>query len=82
MDIRQFDVDGKTICPNCNKHFYPVLGERNPYIMIQEQFPDAKPWQREQLVSGICSQKCWTEYLGIPSKRQHAKVKAKTRKTR
>ena len=27
--------------------------------LIQVEFPNAKPFEREQLVSGICSDKCW-----------------------
>ena len=66
MDARKFDEKGKTICPECGKHFEPILGERDPYRKIQDQFPNAKLWEREQLVSGICSQKCWSEHLGMP----------------
>jgi hypothetical protein len=51
-------------CPNCNKHYVPVLKRKHPEIPIQREFPQAKAWEREQHISGICSDKCWNEYLG------------------
>jgi hypothetical protein len=60
-----------TTCPNCFKVYTPVLGSRkHPELLIQEEFPDAKPWQREQLQTGICSDACWDEYLGVPNPRK------------
>jgi uncharacterized Zn finger protein (UPF0148 family) len=64
MDARMKDKDGKTICPACGKHYIPVLGERDGTRMIQEQFPNATPSEREQLVTGICSDRCWRKYIG------------------
>lgn len=53
-------------CPNCGKVYKPVLGDRqHPDLLIQEEFPTAKPWEREQLVSGLCSDKCWNQFLGV-----------------
>lgn len=54
------------ICPNCNKEYEPILkridgDDRN----IQEQYPNTPAWQREQLISGICSDKCWNKFLGM-----------------
>jgi hypothetical protein len=56
----------KRKCPNCNKEYETEL-ERPPLDTrsIQEIFPNSKPYQREQLITGICSDKCWNEYLGI-----------------
>jgi len=53
------------ICPNCKKKYKtdldrPVGDDRS----IQDIFPNATADQREQLVSGICSDRCWREYLG------------------
>ena len=53
------------ICPCCKKEYVPELGERDNSKLIQDQFPNAKPYQREQLVSGICSDECWDKYLGV-----------------
>lgn len=50
-------------CPNCNKEYEPVL-IRNDCRPIQLQFPNEPSWKREQLISGICSDKCWDEFLG------------------
>lgn len=58
------DEEGMVLCPHCDKRYKPVLkrlDDRN----LQEQYPNAERWEREQLISGICSQKCWDEYLGI-----------------
>ena len=54
----------KLTCPACGKVYEPVLGERKTCDLIQVEFPDAEPWQREQLLSGICSDECWDNFLG------------------
>jgi hypothetical protein len=68
MDSRRKDKDGLTICPQCERHYTPELGERqmakNPGKCIQDIYPNAKPYQREQLVTGLCSDACWDNYLG------------------
>jgi hypothetical protein len=48
------------ICPICQKVYTPVL-QRIPgdNRLIQEVFPNATEIEREQLLSGICSDKCW-----------------------
>lgn len=67
MDLRNKDSKGRTICPECKTHYFPELGERrHPGVTIQQEFPNALPWQREQLLSGICSDKCWDNYVGVP----------------
>jgi len=53
------------ICPNCKKEYIPSLGKRKTNKLIQVEFPNAEPWEREQLLTGICSDKCWDEYLGV-----------------
>lgn len=58
--------DGSVTCPNCKRQYFPVLGERKrPDLCVQAEFPGAKPYQREQLITGLCSDKCFVEYLGI-----------------
>ena len=58
--------DGSVTCPNCKKQYFPVLGERkHPDMCIQDEFPNAKPFEREQLLTALCSDKCWDEYLGV-----------------
>lgn len=52
-------------CPNCRAVYKPILGERkHPELLIQEEFPNAQPWEREQLISGICSNACWKQFIG------------------
>lgn len=51
-------------CPNCSREYAPDLPPRKANTVIQEEFPNATPMQREQLITGICSDKCWNEYLG------------------
>jgi hypothetical protein len=72
MDARCKDGEGLTICPVCGKHYRPYLEVcedallRKPRKSIQEIFPDgiATPAQREQMLSGICSDECWNKFLG------------------
>ena len=59
------EAEDKIICPNCKKQYIPIL-ERKTDKCIQNEYPNAPKWQREQLISGLCSDKCWNEYLGIP----------------
>ena len=66
MDTRRKDENGLTICPSCGKAYSPVLGERDPDMCIQDQFPNATKIEREQLVTGICSQECWDKTFGLP----------------
>ena len=65
MDVRQKDERGLTICPNCKKRYTPELPEReqNDRRAIQEIYPHSKPYQREQLLTGLCSDRCWKQYL-------------------
>ena len=51
-------------CPNCGKIYVPVL-KRKDVKPIQEQYPNAPKWQREQLISGICSDWCWKQFLSM-----------------
>lgn len=62
----RIDEQGLHICPFCDKHYKPEL-EKPPCDdrKIQEIFPNATPAQREQYVTGVCSQECWNENLGI-----------------
>ena len=55
------------ICPNCKKEYETVL-ERKTDKLIQQEFPDKPRWMREQLISGICSDECWENFLGLPKR--------------
>jgi len=69
------------ICPACGKEYTPILKRKKPWLSIQDEFPNAPSWQREQLLSGICSDKCWDKFLG-PEERKKPKSKPKTKKCR
>jgi hypothetical protein len=59
------DDNGLVVCPNCNKQYKPDL-ERKTNNPIQAEYPKATKEQREQLISGLCSDKCWNSFLGFP----------------
>jgi len=62
------------ICPNCTRKYIPILAKRPDFEaknlqwklereLIQKVWPYASSIQREQLQSGLCSDKCWDEYV-------------------
>lgn len=61
-------------CPNCRKTYTPELLQQpdaqvklmqwKSGTLIQRVWPQATPAQREQLITGMCSDKCWNEFLG------------------
>ena len=66
MQIAQEEAS-KVRCPACGKVYKPTLGMRDPNDnrLIQEIYPNATPEEREQRVSGCCSDECWDKWLGI-----------------
>jgi len=53
-------------CPFCGTEFETILTRPiGDDRSIQNIFPLAPPWQREQLISGVCSDECWNKSLGI-----------------
>jgi hypothetical protein len=64
MDSRRKDDKGNTICPQCGVSYKPILGERDDTILIQHQFPNATKEEREQLITGLCSDRCWKRFIG------------------
>ena len=61
-----------TTCPQCEKVYVTELerpeGDNRP---IQQIFPDAPRWMREQIISGICSQRCYNLYcFGVDSDKE------------
>jgi len=54
------------ICPNCGREYetdFEAPDPRDPRL-IQKIYPDAEPYQREQLKLGYCSDKCFDESIG------------------
>ena len=64
MNFNLIDDDGLILCPNCKKWYKPIL-TRVEGELIQVSHPQATKEEREQLISGLCSSKCWNEFLGI-----------------
>lgn len=55
----------KQRCPNCGKEYETELNKpEGDDRCIQDIFPNEPAWKREQLLTGLCSDKCWNEYLG------------------
>ena len=66
MDFRTLDEKGLTVCPQCGKHYKPKLERaKDDNRCIQEIFPTARKYEREQLITGLCSDECWKRYLHI-----------------
>ena len=63
------------LCPNCKKLYSPTLLRKHPEVPIQQEFPDAKPIEREQHISGLCSDKCWNEFTGLGGLNENTKRK-------
>jgi len=52
------------ICPNCKKEYTPKL-KRIKGELIQVTYPNATREEIEQLISGLCSNKCFNEFIGV-----------------
>ena len=56
-------------CPECKKIYKPILiRPRGDSRCIQDIFPETPRYQREQLLSGLCSNTCWKWYTGHTDK--------------
>lgn len=64
-----------TVCPQCKKRYVPDLltspdaadkNARRAEEFVREIWPDSSLEQREQLLSGICSDECWDAYWEKP----------------
>jgi hypothetical protein len=53
------DTQGRHLCPNCDKHYEPDFDSK------EDAKENGEDYQAEQYISGLCSNKCWNEYLGI-----------------
>ena len=56
----------KKQCPVCKKIYETILKEPiNDNRNIQEIYPNALAYQREQLITGICSDECWDKLTKV-----------------
>ena len=68
------DNDPEVQCPACAKIYVPDLAKEPDWEsklllwkggqLIQRVWPDANPYQREQLQTGVCSDECWDKFVG------------------
>lgn len=54
----------RAVCPVCSKEYETVLNRYHLELVVQDEHPDATPIEREQLITGICSNECWDKLLG------------------
>jgi hypothetical protein len=68
-------MDHNKRCPSCGRVYTPDLVDTPDFgtryqmwaggVLIQRVWPEATAIQREQLKTGICSDECWDEFLGV-----------------
>ena len=56
----QTDEDGNHICPNCGTAYEPDFDSKEK----AKKYADEK-YQIEQYITGLCSDDCWDDYLGL-----------------
>ena len=70
----QVKEDGMMTCPHCHRTYLVELAQAADWIgklvltetkLIQDVWPKAEMYQREQLMTGLCSDQCWTDYLVV-----------------
>lgn len=57
------DDNVRFTCPQCGKTYTPVLKRKLHGIPIQQEFPHASAWAREQHISHLCSDECWNRFV-------------------
>jgi len=62
LELKELKETGGHQCPNCGKFYRPVLTRVRRNVPVQEEFPDAPAWQREQHISACCSEACYREF--------------------
>jgi hypothetical protein len=71
-------------CPYCERSYRAELAQRDDWAerfpryrqgaLVQVVWPDATAVQREQLVSGVCSQVCWRQLFPANVSREIAEL--------
>ena len=56
-------------CPQCEQSYEPTLSHNKKGLenwqngmLLQNAFPRATPIEREQLMTGLCSDECWEKF--------------------
>jgi hypothetical protein len=65
-------------CPFCGVKYTPILKRKHPELPVQEEFPRAPSWQREQLITGMCKS-CFDKIFST-KKRSKSRSKPKIKK--
>lgn len=67
----ELERDGMALCPNCGKNYLPALAKDAAGMerwkagtMADQVWPAASLIECEQLLTGICSDECWDQFLG------------------
>lgn len=62
LSCKDMEQKGYRYCPNC-KNWYVPRHVNHATAMLQRNKHDKEG--REQWISGMCSDKCWDEFLGV-----------------
>jgi len=69
MRLIKPDAEGCIICPECGKRYKPELPiPSDKRTRIDTIYPDSEPYQREQLTTGLCSDRCFDRHIGVKHK--------------
>jgi len=54
----------KRTCPNCHRTYETILNPSNTDSdsWIKNEFPKSQWWEREQIISGMCSDSCFNDF--------------------
>ncbi len=67
MRLIRPDQEGLIVCPECKRRYKPDLAipPASDNRAIQVIYPDAEVYQREQQLTGLCSDECYDAHLGV-----------------
>jgi len=59
VSVYQTDKEGRHICPECHRAYEPDFDSK------EEAKEKGESYQKEQYITGLCSDECWQSYLSI-----------------
>lgn len=67
MRLIKPDIAGMIRCPQCQRKYKPDLPipPQSDTRKIQDIYPNAEVYQREQQLTGLCSDECYDKHLGV-----------------